>query len=193
MDKNSFLIEDLPHCYAEDVYGGTAGRIWYALADDFAKMNLPIQDGFANYKVVKKEDIILRKGAYLRYIDVFIESGALQEKTKGQVRKQKLVSEFRFSILGFLPKKLGFVSKTKNCPLVFFIPDNNGLTWMFGTKKNGAFLAQSEAETRNKFDDDSIVNLHYVANSELYVYEQKIKAQEDIGGFSAGFHSGFRI
>ncbi len=191
--NSDFYIENLPHCPDSEYFGGITTRIWYALVDDFSKISIVQGGDFEDFKIVDKENITLYGQKELKHIDVFLEQNAITEKTQGATRRQKLITEFRFLILGFTARNLGFVSKLRNRALIFIIPDNNGNIWIFGNKKNAAYLTDAASRTEQKIDDDSVVELTYSSNSELMLYDGNIEDIRVIGGFSSGFSKGFRV
>lgn len=168
-------IEDLLHCPDEISLGGLRARIWYAPLSFFSKINLPTQGNFVEKKKISKEDIALKQGKSLGFIDAFLEQNALTEKVKGTQRKWKTVSELSFSLLGMKLENLGFIQTIKNEPLIFFIPDNNENIWLFGSLKNPAYLNTYEANTNKKTEEDPLLNISFIAQTELLKYEGKIE------------------
>ena len=72
-------------------------------------------------------------------------------------------------------EKLGFIQTIKNEPLIFFIPDNNENIWLFGSLKNPAYLNTYEANTNKKTEEDPLLNISFIAQTELLKYEGKIE------------------
>ncbi|AZZ59694.1 hypothetical protein [Riemerella anatipestifer] len=187
-----FLIEDLPYCPTDRAVGGIATRIWYAPEFFFNKIQLPNSNTPPN-KVIKTKNITLNEGKQLAFIDVFLEQNSLTEKPIGGLRKWKSVSEFSISVLEMNARNLGFTSKVKNIPLVFFIPDANGRLWVMGNKQNAAYMSSYEGTTGKKYEDDSLITMSFTANAPLYLYEGSISSIVKVGGFTQGFSKGFRI
>lgn len=185
--------EDLPYCDQQEHYGGVASKVWYGSVDDFSKITLPEHNSFESRKIIKKNEVTLYGGKTLKYIEVYLDKNPLTEKTQGSTRKQRLVSEFSFSVLGMVARNMGFVSHLKNKGMVFLIPDNNGTIWMLGTKKNAAYCADAQSVSGQQPQDDNMVNIRYTAHTELFVYNGNIEDIQAIGGFSSGFTKGFRV
>lgn len=192
---NAFVTYNLPDCVEDNYYGGISTRIWFALASDFNYFNIIAseENNYENYKIIPQDGISLIGGATLKYIDVFLESGSLSEKTQGDARKLKITSSLQFSLLGITAKNLGFVSKLRNSGLVFFVPDLNGKTWVFGNRYNASYLESSSASTMQKFDEDTLVNLSYKANAELMLFQGQIVEIENTGAFTIGFSTGYNV
>ena len=112
---------------------------------------------------------------------------------KNGTRKQKTTAEFSFSLREFNARNLGFASKLRNEGLVFLVPDTNGRVWLFGTKRNAAYLTSYESNTGRKVEDDNVVSLVFSANTELYLYNGRAEEMTTAGGFSKGFSKGFKI
>ena len=189
---NSIHIEDLLDCSHESL-GGTATRIWYAPAGFFEIMELPQADAYEQSKTIESNKIKLVSGKKLSFIDVFVEQNSLGEKVKNGTRKQKTIVEFSFSLREFNARNLGFASRLRNEGLVFLVPDTNGRVWLFGTKRNAAYLTSYESNTGRKVEDDNVVSLVFSANTELYLYNGKAEEMTTAGGFSKGFSKGFKI
>ncbi|MEJ8597080.1 hypothetical protein JSO62_00010 [Riemerella anatipestifer] len=183
-----FLIEDLPYCPADRAVGGIATRIWYAPESSFSKIILPTSD-----KLIDAINISLYGNNKLSFIDVFIDQNSLNEKPLGGLRKWKSVSEFSISVLEMNARNLGFTSKVKNIPLVFFIPDANGRLWVMGNKQNAAYMSSYEGTTGKKYEDDSLITMSFTANAPLYIYKGNVWDIKTVGGFTTGFTKGYRI
>lgn len=181
---------NLLHCPQEDIYGGVATRIWYAKIDDLGKMLLPSPG--SNSRTIPITGISLKLKKTLYYIDVYLDKNSFSEKQKGDERKWKDVSELSFILLGMKEEGLSLKSTIANEPLVFFIPDNNGVLWVLGTLKNPAYLSNSEANSGQKYDDDNVISLSFAANSKLHIYAGKIEDIVPKGAFTKGFTKGFR-
>lgn len=181
---------NLLHCPQENIYGGVATRIWYAKTDDLGKMTLPSSE--VNSRTISTTEISLKLKKTLYYIDVYLDRNSLSEKQKGNERKWKDVSELSFTLLGMNDKGLSFKSSIANEPLIFFIPDNNGIMWVLGTLKNPAYLSNSEANSGQKYDDDNVISMSFASNSKLHIYAGKIKDIAPKGAFTKGFTKGFR-
>jgi len=190
----NFNIEDVMICPNDSIYGGIATRVWYAPIYYFGRLILPNNDGsYEDIKTIEKNNISLIRGKKLCYIDVFIEHNGLKEKAVGGQRKWKMVSELTLNILGVTAKNTGFVSKNRNVPLVFIVPDSNGKVWIVGNKVNAAYLSSYEVNTGEKIADDSMVSVEFTANTDLYYYEGNEMDIKQIGGFSSGYNQGYRV
>lgn len=173
-----FVIEDIYIEYLqdcrEDNFGGVASRLWYAPAHYFSVV-VPSDEHFTNLestRTVEKTMIKLLGGKKLKYIDAYIDNNAISEKTTGTARKLKLVSELKFAIRKMNARNLGFVKQFRNEPLIFFVKDNNGQTWVIGDLKNACYLTAYDSTTATTVEDDNILNFTFTANTELHIMLQ---------------------
>lgn len=191
--NTDLLLEDLPYCPADKAVGGISTRIWYAPVEYFGKINIPAVGSFEDRIILNQKDISLYGGKKLKYIDAFIDQNALSQKPINGPRKWKMTSELSISVLELNARNLGFVDAIKNTALVLFIVDANGRIWVLGNKINPAYLSSFEGNSGKKYEDDSLMNLNFTANTKLYQYGADLSAIRAIGGFTAGFTIGFRI
>lgn len=193
--NTDLLLEDLPYCPADKALGGISTRIWYAPVGYFGNLGEPAANSnFEACKIISKKNVSLFENKELCYIDVFLEQNMLKEVSAAiGIRRWKLSTELSFSILEMNARNLGFIDKVKNQPLIFFIPDANARVWIFGSKKNPAYLSSYEGSTGKKYEDDNIINVSFKANTALYIYDGTVADIKTIGGFTKGFTRGFRI
>ncbi|SDE68123.1 hypothetical protein [Riemerella columbipharyngis] len=191
--NTDIFIEDLPYCPQNKAVGGISTRVWYAPANYFSKIALPAASGFSSSRVIERKGISLYGHKSLSYIDLFINQNSLTEKTSGSIKRWKLSTELKASILELNARNTGFISKVKNEALILLIPDANGRLWVMGNKKNAAYLSNYEGNTGEQYEDDSILNLTFTANTALYLYNADVSDIRAVGGFSGGYNTGFRI
>ena len=103
-------------------------------------------------------------------IDVQIDEGELKTTLVGNAGNKKAKIEFEFKIPRFNAEPLDFISRYKNVPMTFVVPDAQGTLWVIGTKINGAFMESAEATTGKKAEDDSGITLKLICNSKLHKY-----------------------
>lgn len=164
--------EDINVCPGDN--GGITQRIGYAPISYIKKLVFPANNELEGRKTILRNGISLEAGKKIKFIDVFLEQNSLKEKTAGGPLKWKFTSELYLSVLGVTARNLGFIDQIKNEKLIFFVPDNNGKIWLFGTTLNPARLTNYEGDTGKKIEDDAMLGLGFTAHSELYLYEGDI-------------------
>ena len=174
MAKNCF--DNVPHesldaCPNDEVSGGISTRVFYAPTAFLDKCVLPANTGeLGKANTIEDGNFTLLTDKKWKGIDVQIDERELKTTLVGNAGNKKAKIEFEFKIPRFNAEPLDFISRYKNVPMTFVVPDAQGTLWVIGTKINGAFMDTAEATTGKKAEDDSGITLKLICNSKLYKY-----------------------
>lgn len=188
---NSF--DNIETRYYTDYNSGVKCRLYYAPAEYFFRTPLPIPGEKLESEIIIQEQILMRTGKLLHYIDILIDENELKLLIAGALARKKTKINLSVFILGFLPSVLGFIEKGKNMPFVFFIQDTNGRNWQIGHNRNRAFLDNSEAGTGKKYEDNSGTAVTITCNSPLFLYDFSLDHFSKPGDFDNDFNNDFFI
>ena len=163
--------ESLDACPNDEVSGGISTRILYAPKAFVDKCVLPANTGeLGKANTIEDGNLTLIASKAFKGIDAQIDEGELKITLVGNAGNKKAKTELEFKIARFSDVTLDFISRYKNVPMIFVVPDAQGTLWVIGTKINPAYMDTAEATTGKKAEDDSGITLKIITNSKLYKY-----------------------
>ena len=174
MAKNCF--DNVPHesldaCPNDEVSGGISTRILYAPKAFVDKCVLPANTGeLGKANTIEDGNLTLIATKNFKGIDAQIDEGELKTSLVGNAGNKKAKTELELKIPRFSDVTLDFISRYKNVPMIFVVPDAQCTLWVIGTKINPAYVDSAEATTGKKSEDDSGITLKIITNSKLYKY-----------------------
>lgn len=172
--------ENIDFCPNEEISAGTSTRGFYVPAAFLETMTLPATTGDYEADItIPAGNISLSADKGWKGIDLQVDESELKSTLVGNRGNKKSKGQFDCYIPGFRPKVIGFLDKYKNVPLVFVIPDSNGVKWVIGTKLNPAYIESAEGTTGKKYEDNSGVQTTIAANSKLHIYAGDIVETAD--------------
>lgn len=180
--------ESIDFCPNDNISGGVSARLFYAPASFLDKLTPPTLTG--NYETritIPATNLAFKTGKGWKGIDVMVDENELKNTFVGNRGNKKAKAEMDFYIPVFKPEAVGFLDTYKNVPMVFAIPDANGLIWILGTKLNPAFVESADGTTGKKYEDNSGTTVKVSANSKLYRFAGTV---QEAKGTSAGGSSG---
>lgn len=186
---NSF--DNISFCPVMEYNSGVKCRLYYAPEDFFFRTPLPVISEQLDSEIIVQEEILMKSGKDLHYIDILIDENELKLVLSGATARKKSKISLTIFILGFLPSVLGFIERGMNVPFVFFIQDTNGRNWQIGNKRNRAFIENIESGTGKKYEDNSGSAITISCNSPLFLYNYSLDHFSRPGDFNNDFNNDF--
>lgn len=186
---NSF--DNIETCYYAEYNSGVKCRLYYAPESFFFRTPLPSPGESLESEVIIQEEILMKTGKKLHYIDILIDENELKLLLSGALARKKSKINLSVFILGFLPSVLGFIERGMNLPFVFFIEDTNGRNWQIGHTRNRAFIEAADTGTGRKYEDNSGSGITITCNSPLFLYNFSLDHFSRPGDFNTDFNNDF--
>ena len=186
---NSF--DNISFCPVMEYNSGVKCRLYYAPEDFFFRTPLPVISEQLDSEIIIQEEILMKSGKDLHYIDILIDENELKLVLSGATGRKKSKISLTVFILGFLPSVLGFIERGKNIPFVFFIQDTNGNNWQIGHTRNRAFIENAETGSGKKYEDNAGSAITITCSSSLFLYNFSLDHFSRPGDFNNDFNNDY--
>ena len=193
MSFEDLNIEDITFCPDRDNGSGLKCRLYYAPEDFFFHIPMPIPDKSYASEIIVPDEILVKSGRSVRYIDILINENELKSAINGSIGKQKLKTSLQFFIPGFTASVIGFIQRTINIPFVFFIQDSIGQNWQIGHSRNRAFIENADLTSGKVYEDNSGAAVSVNCNSPILYYPFSLDHIAIPGDFNNDFNNDFFV
>lgn len=172
--------ENIDNCPNDNFASGLSLRAQYIPAAFIESMILPTQTGNLESTVkIPATNLTLKADKGWKGMDLVMDENELKETLVGGKANQKGQVELTFMLPKFGAKPLGFKRRFANVPLIFNIPDTNGVNWIVGTKFSPAMIESAESTTGKAYEDKSANTFTIKANCFVYIYEGDVVETPD--------------
>ena len=169
-----FNIDDINGCGSNDFGSGVQARLYFAPADFFQSINLPVRSDFQNSLLISVNDLIFNADKTWSAIDILIDENEVKTAYPGPLRRKRAKSAIDFFILGFRAKVLGFLELMKNENLIFCIITTDGHALLIGNLRNYAHFEKADGSSGKEFGDNSGVAATVNSSSPVYIFKENL-------------------
>lgn len=165
-------LEDILLCPNVETQAGLVPETYFLPHPFIQTMEVPVLDADSDYKKMGtiSEDIVPIAGQGFVKMSLMIDMNSVTSNLVGNRGNKKDQTTLNIFIPGTRAEVLGFKRLYKNVPGVFVVKDQNGRTFVVGTKDAPAYIDNLEFTTGAGPEDDNGGTGTIIANTNLFEY-----------------------